>query len=101
LIVDIPAGFGPDVLARLIAEPLLHRYGREFVVENRPGAGGNVGAEYVRAAPDGYTLLVIIAGNAANAALSLNLSFDFVRDITPIAFLGYTPFVVVVHPSVS
>ena len=102
LIVDIPAGLAPDVLARLVAEPLSHRYGREFVVENRPGAGGNVGAEYViRAAPDGYTLLVIISGNAANAALYPNLTFDFVRDITPIAFLGYTPFVVVVHPSVT
>jgi tripartite-type tricarboxylate transporter receptor subunit TctC len=72
------------------------------VVENRPGAGGNVGAEYViRSAPDGYTLLVAISGNAANAALYPNLTFDFVRDITPVAFLGYTPFVVVVHPSVS
>jgi tripartite-type tricarboxylate transporter receptor subunit TctC len=102
LIVDIPAGLAPDVLARLVAEPLSHRYGREFVVENRPGAGGNVGAEYViRATPDGYTLLVIISGNAANAALYPNLIFDFVRDITPIAFLGYTPFVVVVHPSVT
>ena len=102
LIVDLPAGLAPDVLARLVAEPLSRRYGREFVVENRPGAGGNVGAEYViREAPDGYTLLVIISGNAANAALYPNLTFDFIRDITPIAFLGYTPFVVVVHPSVT
>jgi tripartite-type tricarboxylate transporter receptor subunit TctC len=98
MIVDIPAGLAPDVLARLVAEPLSHHYGREFVVENRPGAGGNVGAEYViRAAPDGYTLLVVISGNAANAALYPNLTFDFVRDITPVAFLGYTPFVVVVQ----
>ena len=102
MIVDIPAGLAPDVLARLVAEPLSHHYGREFVVENRPGAGGNVGAEYViRAAPDGYTLLVAISGNAANAALYPNLTFDFVRDIAPVAFLGYTPFVVVVHPSVT
>jgi tripartite-type tricarboxylate transporter receptor subunit TctC len=102
LIVDIPAGLAPDALARLIAEPLSHRLGQEFVVEDKPGAGGNVGAEYViRAAPDGYTLLVMISGNAANAALYPNLTFDFVRDITPIAFLGYTPFAVVVHPSVT
>jgi tripartite-type tricarboxylate transporter receptor subunit TctC len=102
LIVDIPAGLAPDVFARLIAQPLSHRYGREFIVEDRPGAGGNVGAEYViRAAPDGYTLLVMISGNAANAALYPNLAFNFVRDVTPIAFLGYTPFVVVVHPSVT
>ena len=102
LIVDIPAGLAPDVLARLIAQPLSHQYGREFVVENRPGAGGNVGAEYViRAAPDGYTLLVMISGNAANAALYPKLNFNFIRDIAPIAFLGYTPFVVVVNPSVT
>ncbi len=102
MIVDIPAGLAPDVLARLVAEPLSHHYGQEFVVENRPGAGGNVGAEYViRSAPDGYTLLVVISGNAANAALYPNLTFDFVRDIMPVAFLGYTPFVGVVHPSVT
>ena len=70
MIVDIPAGLAPDVLARLVAEPLSRRLSQEFVVEDRPGAGGNVGAEYViRAAPDGYTLLVMISGNAANAAL--------------------------------
>jgi tripartite-type tricarboxylate transporter receptor subunit TctC len=102
MIVDIPAGLAPDVLARLTAEPLSNRYAQQFIVENRPGAGGNVGAEYViRAAPDGYTLLVMISGNAANAALYPNLTFDFVRDITPVAFLGYTPFVIVVHPSVG
>ena len=73
-----------------------------IVVEDKPGAGGNVGAEYViRAAPDGYTLLVMISGNAANAALYPNLDFNFVQDIAPIAFLGYTPFVVVVNPSVN
>jgi tripartite-type tricarboxylate transporter receptor subunit TctC len=102
MIVDIPAGLAPDILARLIAEPLSHRFNQEFVVENKPGAGGNIGAEYViRAAPDGYTLLVMVSGNAANAALYPNLNFNFVRDIVPIAFLGYTPFVVVVHPTVS
>jgi tripartite-type tricarboxylate transporter receptor subunit TctC len=102
MIVDIPAGLAPDVLTRLIGEPLSHRLGQNFVVENMPGAGGNVGAEYViRAAPDGYTLLVMISGNAANAALYPNLNFNFVRDIAPIAFLGYTPFVVVVHPSIT
>jgi tripartite-type tricarboxylate transporter receptor subunit TctC len=102
VIVDLPAGLAPDVLARLVAEPLSHRLGQDFFVEDKPGAGGNVGAEYViRAAPDGYTLLVMVSGNAANAALYTNLDFDFVRDIAPIAFLGYTPFVVVVHPSVA
>jgi len=102
MIVDIPAGLAPDVLARLIREPLSHRFGQNFVVEDMPGAGGNVGAEYViRAAPDGYTLLVMISGNAASATLYPNLNFNFVRDVAPIAFLGYTPFVVVVNPSVT
>ena len=101
MIVDIPAGLAPDVVGRLIAPPLSARLGQQFVVENKPGAGGNVGAEYVvRAAPDGYTLLVMISGNAASAALYPSLDFDFVRDIAAIAFLGYTPFVVVVNPSV-
>src|SRR6516165_5835888 len=63
MIVDVPAGSASDVLARLVAEQLSHRLGQDFVVENKPGAGGNVGAEYViRAAPDGYTLLVMISG---------------------------------------
>ncbi len=101
MVVDLPPGLAPDVLARLIAAPLSHRFGQQFVVENKPGAAGNVGAEYViRAAPDGYTLLVMISGNAANAALYPNLDFNFVHDIAPVAFLGYTPFVVAVNPSV-
>ena len=101
LIVDIPAGLAPDVIARLAAPPLSAQLHQQFLVENRPGAGGNVGAEYViRAAPDGYTLLVMISGNAASAALYPRLDFNFVRDIAPVAFLGYTPFVVVVNPSV-
>ncbi len=101
LIVDLPPGLAPDVLARLVAPQLAQRLGQDFVVENKPGAGGNVGAEYViHAAPDGYTLLVMISGNAANATLYPNLDFNFVRDIVPVAFLGYTPFVVVVHPSI-
>ncbi len=102
VIVDIPAGLAPDVLARLIGAPLSQRLGQDIVVEDKPGAGGNVGAEYViRSAPDGYTLLVMISGNAAGAALYPNLDFNFVRDIAPVAFLGYTPFVVVVNPSVA
>jgi tripartite-type tricarboxylate transporter receptor subunit TctC len=102
LIVDLPAGLAPDVLARLVGATLSQRFGQDFVVEDKPGAGGNLGAEYViRAAPDGYTLLVMISGNAANAALYPKLDFNFIRDIAPISFLGYTPFVVVVNPSVT
>jgi tripartite-type tricarboxylate transporter receptor subunit TctC len=100
IIVDLSPGLAPDVAARLIAPPLSQRLGQSVVVENRPGAGGNTGAEYVvRAAPDGYTLLAAISGNAVNAALYPNLSFNFVRDIAPVAFIGYTPFVLAVTPS--
>ena len=99
-IVDLPAGLAPDVAARLIAPALSQRLGQSVVVENRPGAGGNIGAEYVvRAAPDGYTLLAAISGNAANVALYPKLSFNFARDIAPVAFIGYTPFVLAVTPS--
>jgi tripartite-type tricarboxylate transporter receptor subunit TctC len=102
MIVDVPTGLAPDVLARLVGAPLSQRLGQDIVVEDKPGAGGNVGAEYViRAAPDGYTLLVMISGNAAGAALYPNLDFNFVRDIAPIAFVAYTPFVVVVNPSIT
>jgi tripartite-type tricarboxylate transporter receptor subunit TctC len=100
IIVDLPAGLAPDVAARLIAPALSQRLGQSVVVENRPGAGGNIGAEFVvRAAPDGYTLLAAISGNAANAALYPKLSFNFARDIAPVAFIGYTPFVLAVPPS--
>jgi tripartite-type tricarboxylate transporter receptor subunit TctC len=100
MIVDLPAGLSPDVIARLMGPPLSQRLGQPVVIENRPGAGGNIGAEaVVRAPPDGYTLLVMISGNAANAALYPNLSFDFVRDIAAVAFLGYTPFAMVINPS--
>jgi tripartite-type tricarboxylate transporter receptor subunit TctC len=102
MIVDVPAGLAPDVLARLVGAPLSQRLGQDIVIEDKPGAGGNVGAEYViRSAPDGYTLLVMISGNAAGAALYPNLNFNFVSDIAPVAFLAYTPFVVVVNPSVT
>jgi len=100
MIVDLPAGLSPDVIARLMGPLLSQRLGQPVVIENRPGAGGNIGAEaVVRAPPDGYTLLVMISGNAANAALYPNLSFDFVRDVAAVAFLGYTPFAMVINPS--
>jgi tripartite-type tricarboxylate transporter receptor subunit TctC len=100
VIVTIPPGLAPDVVARLIGPPLSARLGQPVVIDSRPGAGGNIGAEsVVRAPADGYTLLLVISGNAANNALYPNLSFNFVRDIAPVAFLGATPFMVLVNPS--
>ena len=94
------AGLAPDVAARLIGPPLSQRLGQPLLIEDRPGAGGNIGAEVVvRAPPDGYTLLLIISGNAASAALYQHLTFDFVRDIAAVAFVGYTPFAMAVAPS--
>ena len=102
MIVDLPPGLAPDIMARLVAPQLSTRLGQPFVVENRPGAGGNIGADaVVKSTPDGYTLLVMISGNAASGALYPNLDFNFVRDIAAVAFLGYTPFVMVVTPSLA
>jgi tripartite-type tricarboxylate transporter receptor subunit TctC len=100
IIVDLPIGLAPDVAARLIGPSLSERLGQPVVIDNRPGAGGNIGAEaVVRAPPDGYTLLLVISGNAANAALYPTLTFNFVHDIAPVAFIGTTPFAMSVNPS--
>jgi tripartite-type tricarboxylate transporter receptor subunit TctC len=100
VIVPFPAGGGPDVAARLLAAWLSDRLGQSFIVEDRPGAGGSIATEaVVRAVPDGYTLLAASAANAVNATLYDNLSFDFARDMAPIARIGDIPFVMVVHPS--
>src|SRR5437016_185435 len=86
LIVGFAAGQAIDILARLIAQSLSERLGQQFIVENRPGAGGNIAAEVVVRAPaDGYTLLVIGANNAINATLYDKLNFNLIRDITPVA----------------
>ena len=101
LIVGFPAGNASDIFARLIAQSLSERLGRQFVVENRPGAGGNVGTEVVvRASPDGYTLLIVLTSNAINATLYANLNFDFIRDIAPVASIVDAPYAMVVNPSV-
>jgi tripartite-type tricarboxylate transporter receptor subunit TctC len=95
-----PAG-APDILARLIAPWLSERLGQQFVVENRPGGGSNIGTEaVVRAPPDGYTLLLVSTTNTINATLYDRLNFDFLRDIAPVAGLISLPFVKVVNPSV-
>ncbi len=101
LIVGLPPGAAPDILARLIAQWLDQRLKQNFLVDNRPGAATNIATEaVVRAAPDGYTLLLITAGNAINNSFYRHLNFSFSSDIAPVATLGQTPFVMVVNPSV-
>jgi Tripartite tricarboxylate transporter family receptor len=88
-IVAVAPGGGNDVFARLMGQWLSVRLGQPFIVENRPGAGNNIGTEaVVRAPPDGYTLLLASSNNASNAALYDNLNFDFIRDIVPVAGIG-------------
>jgi tripartite-type tricarboxylate transporter receptor subunit TctC len=100
LVVGFPAGGTPDIYARLIGEWLSERLGQPFVIENRPGAGTNIGTEaVVRAAPDGYTLLFVATPNVINTTLYQNLNFNFVRDIAPVASIGGSPFVMAVNPS--
>ena len=102
LIVGAPAGGGFDIVARLMGQWLSERLGQSFVIENRPCAGGNLAVEAaLKAAPDGYTLLMIGSNNAWNVTLYDNLSFDFVRDIAPVASIVRGVGVLVVHPSVS
>lgn len=99
LIVMFPAGNAPDIIGRLAGQSLSERLGQPFVIENRPGAGGNLATEYVaRAVPDGYTVLLSVSSNTVNAALDRNLKYDFVRDLAPVAGIGKTPFVLVVPP---
>jgi tripartite-type tricarboxylate transporter receptor subunit TctC len=101
LVVYFPAGTANDIIGRLISQRLSERMGQPVVVDNHPGAAGNLGTELVaHAAPDGYTLLLAGAPNAVNTTLYDNLSFNFIRDIVPVACIGKGPFVVVVNPDV-
>jgi tripartite-type tricarboxylate transporter receptor subunit TctC len=100
IIIGFNAGGAPDVVARLLAQWLSQRVGQNFLIENRPGAGGNIAVEIVvRAPPDGYTLLQVGSPNFINATLYTDLKFDFVRDIAPVASIGSNPFVMEVNPS--
>jgi tripartite-type tricarboxylate transporter receptor subunit TctC len=101
VVAPFAAGGPADILARLIGQWLSERLGQPFVIENRPGAGGNVGTEVVvRASPDGYMLLLIGSFNAINATLYDKLNFNFIRDIAPVAAIVRQPLVMAVHPSV-
>jgi tripartite-type tricarboxylate transporter receptor subunit TctC len=101
IILGFPAGGSSSVIGRLIGQWLSERLGQPFVLENRPGAGGNIGTEMVaKAAPDGYTLLWAASPNAINATLYQNLTFNFIRDFSPIAGVFRVPNVMEVHPSV-
>src|SRR5262249_29549703 len=100
IVVGFPPGGGSDITARLIGQWFSERLGQPFIIENRPGAGGNIGTEAVtRALADGYTLLLVLTTNAVNATLYEKLNFNFVHDIVPIASICYVPNVMVVHPS--
>jgi tripartite-type tricarboxylate transporter receptor subunit TctC len=99
VMVGFPAGQAIDIVARIMAQWLWDRLGQQFVVENRPGAGGNIATDgVIRSAPDGYTLLVIGANNAINATLYENLTFNAVRDLVPIAGIYRVPQVMVINP---
>lgn len=100
-IVGYPAGGSTDIVARLMGQYLSEKLGQQFIIENRPGAGNNIGTEaVVRAAADGYTLLLINPANAINTTLYRNLNFDFVRDIAPVAGFIRVPNVMEINPSV-
>ncbi len=104
--VRIISGFGPgsagDVLTRLVVPKLSQSTGQQFIIEYKPGAGSNIAAEFVVRAPaDGYTLFLGTSANTINATLSSNLSFDFAKDLAPIAPLGSVPNLLVVNPSLG
>ena len=100
IIVGFPPGGVSDILARLIGQSLSERLGQPFIIENRPGAGGNIATEaVVRARADGYMLLMVGSYNAINATLYDKLNFNFIRDIAPVASIVSQPQVMLVNPS--
>jgi tripartite-type tricarboxylate transporter receptor subunit TctC len=100
-VVGYPAGGATDILARLVGQRLSERLGQQFVIENKPGAGNNIGTEaVVNAEPDGYTVLLVNPANFINATLYANLRFNFIRDIAPVATFNRVPNVMTVAPGV-
>jgi tripartite-type tricarboxylate transporter receptor subunit TctC len=101
IIASTTPGSGPDIFARLIGQKLTEAWGHQIVVDNRAGASGIIGTEIAaKAAPDGYTLLLLTSSHVIVAALFQKLNYDLVRDFAPISLLGTTPFILTVHPSV-
>jgi tripartite-type tricarboxylate transporter receptor subunit TctC len=101
VVVGFAAGGSVDIMARVIGQWLSERLGRQFVIENRPGAGTNIATDSVaKASPDGYTLLLATTSNAINATLNDTLNFNFIRDIVPVAGLVSIPYVMVANPSI-
>jgi tripartite-type tricarboxylate transporter receptor subunit TctC len=101
LVVQVQAGSAPDIIARVVGQWLSERLGQPIVIDNRPGASGNIATEsVVRSAADGYTLLLAMSANAINASLYDNLRFSFIRDTAQAALIGRIPLVMEVHPSV-
>src|SRR5262249_59744804 len=99
LIVGFPAASGPDIVARLMGHWLWRQIGQEVIVDDRPGAGGNIATEVVaKAAPDGYTHLLTVSANTINVTLYDKLNFDFARDLVPVGFIALNPFVIAVNP---
>ncbi len=102
IVAGYPAGAGPDIIARLIAEALSQSLGQQFIVDDRPGASSNIGTELVaHSVPGGYTLLLTVSTNAVNATLYTKLNFNFSHDLTPVAGIGRTPFVIAANPGSS
>jgi tripartite-type tricarboxylate transporter receptor subunit TctC len=100
IIVPYPAGIAPDIVTRIVAQPLSERLGQQFIVDDRPGGASNVGTEaVVHAAPDGYTLLIVTMTNVLNTSLYDNLDYDLIRDIAPVSGLVRLGLVLVVNPS--
>jgi len=98
IIVGFPPGGGADIFSRVIGQWLSERLGQQFIIENRPGAGGNVGTEFVVRAPaDGYTLLLVTNPNVINATLYDKLNYNFIRDIAPVASIARGAFVILVN----
>ena len=100
IVVAYPPGGPTDILGRLVAQKLAEYTGQQFIVDNRPGAAGNIGAEMVvKSPPDGYTLLTVPATHAVTPSIQAKMPFDTLRDFTYLALIAEAPFILVVHPS--